>query len=87
MTADLEMPARDVASERPPDAARPEPADRHAGPLAVVDHRHVDPRPADVGQGTPIGAPPGDLGDGGPVDAGPAGLVVGRLARVTSRPR
>ena len=46
--ADLEVPARGVATERPPDAPRAEAADRDPGPLAVVEHRRVDPRMADV---------------------------------------
>ena len=50
----LEVPARDIAAERAPDAAGAEPADRHAGPLAVVDHRQVDPRWPTSGQGTPM---------------------------------
>ena len=46
--ADLEVPAGGVATVRAPDAPRAEPADRDAGEFAVVDHRDVDARVADV---------------------------------------
>ena len=57
---DLEMPAREVAAVRPPDAPRPEPADRDPGPRAVVDHRQVDPRMAGLGAGQAHRPAPGD---------------------------
>ena len=46
----------------------PEAADRHAGPLAVVDHRLVDPRLPDVRAGHADRPPPGDRRDRRPVE-------------------
>src|SRR5262245_1597298 len=58
-----EVPAGDVAAEGRADAPRAEAAHRDPGPLAVVEHRPVDPRPADVGAGEAHRPPPGDGGD------------------------
>src|SRR5689334_3817528 len=64
------MPARDVAAERPPDAAGAQPPDRDAGPLAVVDHRARDPRMPHALARHADPARPGHLGD--PRPRGPA---------------
>jgi hypothetical protein len=70
MLAHREVPAREVATERAPDAPRAETADRHAGPLAVVDHRLVDPRMADVRARHADAAAPRLSGDARPVEGG-----------------
>ena len=82
---DLEVPARDVAAERAPDAPRPQPADRDARPLAVVDHRAGHPRPADRRHGDADPAAPRHVGDGRPRRC--RAPVVRRPSTVISRRR
>src|SRR5207247_2072482 len=80
----LEVPAGGVATVRPPDAPRPEAADRDTGELAVVDHRPCDSWMAHVGAGHADAPPPRltrDLGPGGALP--PRG---GRLDRHFSTP-
>ncbi len=87
--ADIEVPAREVATERPPDAAGAQPSDGDPGPFAVVDHRHVDPWPSDVGARLADRSSPGDVRDDRPVDGRAIGLGFRRrhVAHVTSRRR
>ena len=80
--ADLEVPAREVATVRPPDAPRAETADRDPGIGAVVDHRQVDARVAGLGAGQAHRTLPGDARDLRP------GPLVGHLSTpVTTTPR